>query len=92
MRVTMPLNERPDPLVHEPIEEGSVGELLALRRLVEIILTQHWDLAACPCWVCEEGRAIGCRPRGVYQKLEGFEGRPKVHTDIPAENLEWRLR
>jgi hypothetical protein len=31
--------------------------------ILEIIMTQHWDLAACPCWVCSHARENGVRPR-----------------------------
>ena len=27
--------------------------------IVTQIMTQHWDLKACDCWVCEAGRRIG---------------------------------
>lgn len=31
--------------------------------IVERIMTAHWDLAACCCWVCRAGRAAGYSPR-----------------------------
>lgn len=34
--------------------------------IVEQIMTQHWDLKACECWVCKAGRDAGCRPRDQY--------------------------
>ena len=34
--------------------------------IVEVIMTQHWDMVGCPCWVCVEGRQAGCRPREKY--------------------------
>lgn len=34
--------------------------------LVELIMTVHWDLAACVCWICERGRSLGYRPREKY--------------------------
>lgn len=27
--------------------------------IVTEIMTQHWDLIACACWVCKAGRRIG---------------------------------
>jgi hypothetical protein len=36
---------------------------LDARQIVEKIMTMHWDLAACPCWICKVGNAVGCRPR-----------------------------
>ena len=38
----------------------------ALMDIIERIMTQHWDLAACWCWVCQSGREAGCRPRAVF--------------------------
>jgi hypothetical protein len=35
-------------------------------QIVERIMTQHWDMAACRCWVCHEGRLAGLRPRPQY--------------------------
>lgn len=55
--------------------------------IVERIMTQHWDMAACDCWVCTEGRAAGCRPREIYlSRLPGGvrnvdEQRPQVTVD-----------
>lgn len=48
------------------------------QEIVERILTQHWDMAACRCWICEAGREAGCRPREQYlprtEKLVTVEG------------------
>lgn len=35
-------------------------------EIIERIMTQHWDVKACQCWVCEEGRKAGLRPRDIY--------------------------
>jgi hypothetical protein len=35
------------------------------RDIVEQIMAQHWDLAACQCWICRHGRKMGC---GVYDE------------------------
>ena len=35
-------------------------------EIIEQIMTQHWDMAACNCWVCEEGRKLGLGPREIY--------------------------
>lgn len=40
-----------------------------LQRLVETIMTAHWDMAACQCWICTRGRAIGCRPRAGLDEM-----------------------
>ena len=36
------------------------------REIVERIMTQHWDIAACKCWKCVEGRTNGCGARDEY--------------------------
>lgn len=41
-------------------------ELDSAVAIVETIMTQHWDMAACPCWICQRGRAVGLRPRIIY--------------------------
>lgn len=52
-------------------------EFSQVTAIVERIMTQHWDMKACECWVCQEGRAAGCRPRDEY--LERYEsGVPNV--------------
>lgn len=58
-----------DPLMVRPAVAELVArceQLDALFDIVERIMTQHWDLAACPCWVCQSGREAGCRPRRVF--------------------------
>lgn len=40
-----------------------------LKVLVDKIMTQHWDLAACRCWICEAGREAGCGPKNEYLHL-----------------------
>lgn len=35
-------------------------------EIIERVMTSHWDMKACECWLCEEGRLLGCRPRGDY--------------------------
>lgn len=27
--------------------------------IVMVIMTMHWDMAACQCWVCRRGRELG---------------------------------
>lgn len=34
--------------------------------ILEAIMTQHWDMEACGCWVCRAGREAGCRPRDGF--------------------------
>jgi hypothetical protein len=41
------------------------GEM-TLQEITERIMTAHWDMAACRCWVCTAGRESGCAPRDKY--------------------------
>lgn len=36
------------------------------QEIVERIMTHHWDLTACRCWICDAGRALGYRPQDIY--------------------------
>lgn len=36
------------------------------QEIVERIMTSHWDIRACPCWVCEAGRDLGFCARDEY--------------------------
>jgi len=40
------------------------------QEIIERIMTTHWDMFACPCWICEEGRKLGFRPREGYPTSE----------------------
>lgn len=61
------------------IKHGTLAPANAV-EILETILTQHWDLGSCPCWVCVEARAIGCRPREDYLPGHGRE-RPTVRVE-----------
>ena len=52
-------------------------------EIIERIMTDHWDMAACPCWVCVEGRANGLHPQGRYlrHRQAPEDRRPKVRVD-----------
>jgi len=43
-------------------------------EIVERVMTQHWDMAACPCWICKNGRKNGCRPRPQYRHSKKENG------------------
>jgi hypothetical protein len=59
------------------------------RDIIERIMTQHWDIAACRCWVCTAGRATGCRPRENH--LDHNPGILKLpHVKVPTP--PWELR
>ena len=77
--------EPADTVTPEPEPEPPMSE----RDIVERIMTMHWDLAACPCWVCEAGRAAGCRPRDYHlqYKLPKEERLGDVHVD--DDRVRW---
>lgn len=39
---------------------------MTANEIVERIMSAHWDLAACPCWVCKAGREIGLSSKEGY--------------------------
>lgn len=53
----------------------------AVRDIVARIMTMHWDMKACECWVCQDGRAAGVRPNAKYLQWRedgyAFVGDPK---------------
>jgi hypothetical protein len=36
------------------------------KEIVERIMTSHYDIARCNCWLCREGRKAKCHPRKNY--------------------------
>ena len=46
--------------------------------IVEQIMTQHWDLKSCECWVCHAGRKAGLRPKDIHLKNK--------HPDVEVKN------
>ena len=38
-----------------------------LLDIIERVMTEHWDIGACPCQFCVDARAIGCRPRQCFE-------------------------
>jgi hypothetical protein len=55
---------------YDPRPSPARAELEAV-RIVERYMTQHWDLAACPCWICKAGRTAGLAPREEYLAAPG---------------------
>lgn len=55
-------------------------------EIVERIMTQHWDLSACNCWICANGRAAGLSPRAQYPTI-GTREHGGVHVD--DETIQW---
>lgn len=40
--------------------------LVPMQELIERIMTEHWDIGACPCTLCVQGRAHGFHPKDCY--------------------------
>lgn len=36
------------------------------QEIIERIMTMHWDMAACHCWVCDAGTALGYHAVDIY--------------------------
>lgn len=36
------------------------------QEIVERIMTAHWDMVSCPCWVCQAGYELGFAARDAY--------------------------
>jgi hypothetical protein len=36
------------------------------QELIERVMTEHWDFAACPYFFCKMARSLGFRPRDGY--------------------------
>lgn len=54
---------------------------MTAQEIVERIMTAHWDMAACPCWVCSAGRELGFAPRDGYQ-LHKYGNRERYSIPI----------
>lgn len=53
--------------------------------IVERIMSAHWDMSACPCWVCRAGRANGCRPR---ESLLNHVSDNRMRLPVPTDGWE----
>lgn len=40
--------------------------MIDANELIERVMTEHWDIAACPCTFCSAARVLGMRPRATY--------------------------
>jgi len=49
--------------------EEVIKKFESAEQVVGQIMRQHWDMAACRCWVCKVGRKLGIhngiRPSGI---------------------------
>lgn len=39
---------------------------MTAQELIERVMTEHWDMIACQCRFCREGRELGFRPNSDY--------------------------
>ena len=51
---------------------------MTAQDIVGTIMTQHWDMKACDCWVCKAGREIGLHPNEQYAYWLGAPKYPQV--------------
>lgn len=60
-----------------------MAEVMKKRDIIERIMTMHWDMIACGCWVCVAGRVAGCRPRTNHQqwRMPAEQRLAMVHVD-----------
>lgn len=46
-------------------------------EIVQRIMSAHWDMVSCQCWVCVNGRRNGIRP--VLEMLSHRDGNDKKY-------------
>ena len=59
-----------------------------METIIERIMMQHWDMAACRCWVCQAGREAGCRPREEYLLCEHESEKKYGHVTVEKNREE----
>ncbi len=52
----------------------AIPDIQTASDIVMQIMTMHWDMAACRCWICVAGRAAGCYPSSDFQGWRGKRG------------------
>lgn len=40
--------------------------IMDAKEIIERIMTQHWDMVACHCWICDAGRELGYETKEEY--------------------------
>lgn len=68
---------------------------MTAEAIVEEIMTQHWAPSGCRCWVCVEGRGIGCRARPRYMahlRTTPERGYVQVDREPSLHHGGWHLR
>lgn len=61
---------------------------MSLSEILETIMTMHWDMMRCRCWVCVAAREHGLRPRPEYAAMGEKHWRGRVEY----VNVEWPQR
>lgn len=36
------------------------------KEIIERVMTAHWDMVACSCWLCQQGRKLKMGARDEY--------------------------
>ena len=44
---------------------------MSAEDIIRQIMTMHWDMDACRCWVCEAGRELGFHANEAYLEWRG---------------------
>lgn len=52
------------------------------QEIVERIMSAHWDIGACPCWVCRAGDALGF---GAREHLLPHRDGNRERFPVPSE-------
>jgi hypothetical protein len=55
------------------------------RDIVLQIMSQHWDLKACECWVCVQGYRLGCRTMDRHLRYKMDPEVARQLTDVRVE-------
>jgi len=56
---------------------------MTAQEIVERLMTAHWDLAACRCWLCQAGDELGFHARDAY--LQHKHGNAESHPVVRLE-------
>lgn len=59
---------------------------MTAQEIIERIMAMHWDMFACRCWICNNGRELGFVVR--YEYLEHKNGNRDKYAHIEAPEWE----
>ena len=60
---------------------------MTAQEVIERIMSAHWDMTVCPCWICRAGRRLGYAPREEYMPRQN-QNRKKYPA--PSGEEFWR--